>query len=381
MKTTYFWVALATVSISLSACEQEAIPQPSLSPADSYTEHPNHLRYQQYLDDYVKSNRLPGAVLLLKKPNEPVWAGAKGYSNLEHQTPMQINTPVRAGSISKTFVATLVMILKEQGKLELDDTLADLLPKVRGKIPQADQITLRHLLSHTSGLFDPVNDDIHYQLNMVNNPARRTAMSADEVLQRYVYGRPLAFNPGERYSYSNTNYLLLGQIIEKTENKTLQAVLDERINKPLGLKSTFIDKRKDHNVARGYADFYANGNLMDVTALDRADGDGAYGGLISTASDLFRFSDALFGGKLVSTATLKEMMAPFPVRQGKSIYGLAIDQWPSTTLGTGYGHNGSLLGAEANVFYFPDQQATFVILTNYGSGSRKDFLEEALLNR
>ncbi|WP_247233067.1 serine hydrolase [Telluribacter sp. SYSU D00476] len=381
MKTTYFWATLAVACISLSACEQDSIPQPNLTPTDTYTNHPNHLRYQQYLDDYVQSNRLPGAVLLLKKPNEPVWAGAQGYSNLEHQTPMQTNTPVRAGSISKTFVATLVMLLKEQGKLGLDDTLADLLPKVKGKIPQADQITLRHLLSNTSGLFDPVNDDIHYQLNMVNNPARRTAMSADEVLQRYVYGRALAFNPGERYSYSNTNYLLLGQIIEKTENKPLQAVLDKRINQPLGLKNTFIDKREDHNVARGYADFYANGQLMDVTALDHADGDGAYGGLVSTASDLFRFSEALFGGKLVSAATLKEMMTPFPVRQGESIYGLGIDQWPSTTLGTGYGHNGSLIGAEANVFYFPDQQSTFVILTNYGSGSRKNFLDEVLHNK
>ncbi|GAB3175574.1 serine hydrolase domain-containing protein [Telluribacter humicola] len=381
MKTTYFWTAMAAVCISLSACEQDLIPQPNLTPTDTYTNHPNHVRYQQYLDDYVQFNRLPGAVLLLKKSNESVWAGAAGFSNLEHQTPVKTTTPFRAGSISKTFVATLIMLLKEQGKLGLDDKLVDLLPKVKGKIPQSDQISLRHLLSHTSGIFDPVNEDTYYQLNMVNNPAQRASMSADDILQRYVYGRALAFNPGERYSYSNTNYLLLGQIIEKTEGKTLQTVLDERINQPLGLKSTYIDKRVDNNVARGYADFYANNQLMDVTALDRADGDGAYGGLVSTATDLFRFSEALFGGKLVSAATLKEMMTPFPVRQGESIYGLGIDQWPSTVLGTGYGHNGSLIGAEANVFYFPDQQATFVILTNYGSGSRKDFLEEVLVNR
>jgi len=292
---------------------------------------------------------------------------------------MQVNTPFRAGSIAKTFVATAIMMLKEEGKFGLDDKLGDLLPASKGQIPQAERITLRQLLTHTSGIFDPTNDDTQYQLDLVNNPARRSTMTPDEVLKRYVYGRSLLFEPGERFSYSNANYMLIGKIIKQQTGKSLQTVLDEQIIKPLGLTATYLEKRDDRNVARGYADFYANNKLMDVTALDRAEADGgAYGGLISTAADLFRFSESLFSGKLVNTAALQEMLVPYPVRQGTTSYGLGLDQWESETLGTGYGNNGTLAGTEANVFYFPQKKATFVLLANFGSGTRKGFLDSLL---
>ncbi|MPR34814.1 serine hydrolase domain-containing protein [Salmonirosea aquatica] len=379
MKTTYFRFALATLCLALTACESTDIPQPTLDAAPDFSEHAQHATYQKAVEDYAGTNRIPGAVLAIKKENAPLWIGATGYSNLEHHTTMQVNTPFRAGSIAKTFVATAVMLLKDEGKFGLDDKLADLLPASKGQIPQAEQITLRQLLAHTSGIFDPTNDDTQYQLDLVNNPARRGAMTPDEVLRRYVYGRSLLFEPGERFSYSNSNYMLIGRIIEQQTGKSLQTVLDEQIIQPLGLTGTYLEKRDDRNVARGYADFYANDKLMDVTALDRAEADGgAYGGLISTAADLFRFSEALFGEKLVGPAALQEMLTPYPVRQGTTTYGLGVDQWESEILGTGYGNNGTLAGTEANVFYFPQKKATFVLMANFGSGTRKGFLDSLL---
>jgi D-alanyl-D-alanine carboxypeptidase len=379
MKKNAFLCVLACLGLVLTACEQAFIPKPTLPPAADFSEHSRQAIYQQALDDYVKSNRLPGAVLLLHKAGEPLWIGARGSSNLEHRTAMQTNTPFRTASITKTFVATAIMLLQERGVLALDDPLTQLLPSVVGKVPQAETITLRHLLTHTSGIFDPTNDDVQYQLDLVNNPARRAAMSTDEVLTKYVYGHALLFTPGERYSYSNPNYMLIGKIIERKTGKSLQAVLEELILKPLKLTNTYLDVREDSNVARGYSNFYSPGQLMDVTALDRAEADGgAYGGVVSTAADLFRFSEALFGGNLVSAASLQEMKAPFPVRQGETTYGLAVDQWASDALGIGFGNNGTLAGTEANVFYFPQRKATFILLTNYGGGTRKDFLEEVL---
>ena len=379
MKITSFRFALTTSCLALIACESTDIPRPGLGAAPDFSEHARHTEYQQALQDYATTNRIPGAVLLVKKESVPLWIGATGYSNLEHRTSMQTNTPFRAGSIAKTFVATAVMLLVEEGKFGLDDRLADLLPASKGKIPQAEKIALRHLLAHASGIFDPTNDDTQYQLDLVNKPGRRGAMTPDDVLKRYVYGRSLLFEPGERFSYSNTNYILIGKIIEQQTGKSLQMVLDERIIQPLGLAGTYLEKRDDRNVARGYADFYAHDKLMDVTALDRAEADGgAYGGIISTAADLFRFSEALFGGKLVNSASLHNMMTPYPVRQGTTTYGLGLDQWESDILGVGYGNNGTLAGTEANVFFFPEKKATFVLLANYGSGTRKGFLDSLL---
>jgi len=364
----------------LAACQSDAIPRPEGLPAPvDYRLHPRQTAYQRELDAFVQKNKLPGAVLLLKKPGQPLWAGAAGFSNLEHRTPMQVNAPFRVGSLAKTFVATLIMKLVEAGRLDLEAKLATLLPETKGKIVNAEQITLRQLLAHTSGIFDPTNDDVRYQLDMVNNPRKRYNLTPDQVLERHVYGRPAAFAPGERYSYSNPNYLLVGKIVERLTGKTLQTVLEEQISRPLGLRQTYIDKRDDRNVARGYADFYGNGQRMDVTALDRAEADGgAYGGLISTAEDLFRFSEALFGGKLVSQASLQQMMQPYPVRQGTTTYGLGVDTWPSAVAGTGFGNNGTLAGTEANLYYFPNRQTTFVILNNYGGGTHKDFLEKVM---
>jgi D-alanyl-D-alanine carboxypeptidase len=375
MKTKYFHLIL--IGLCLISCEQTFIPQPSVPAAADFSGHPEHTYYQEVLDGYVKRNQLPGAVLLLHQEGKPFWIGARGFSNLEHRTTMQTNTPFRTASITKTFVAAVVMLLKERGIVRLDESLLQLLPEVKGRVPQAGDITLRHLLTHTSGIFDPTNDDVQYQLDLVNNPARRAALSTDEVLSKYVYGHALLFEPGERYSYSNPNYMLIGKIIEKKTGKSLQAVLDELILKPLRLNDTYLEVRENPNVARGYSNFYSSRQLMDVTALDRAEAEGsAYGGIVSTAADLFRFSEALFDGKLVSEASLQEMKTPYPVRQGESTYGLGVDQWASGAMGIGFGNNGTLAGTEANVFYFPQQKATFVLLTNYGGGTHKDFLEK-----
>ncbi len=377
----HFKLLLLLLLFTAAACEKDIlIPKPDAAEDVSYANHPQALAYQGELEKYRKNTNSPGAILLVKRSGEPLWIGAAGWSNLEHQVPMRTNTPFRVGSITKMFVATVVMKLAEDGQLRLDDKLAERLPKVKGKIPGADRITIRHLLSHLSGIFDPPNESLRYQLQIVNEPDRIDRMSIDELLEAYVYGKPLHFEPGQGYSYSNTNYWLLGQIVESIAGKPLQLVLDEAIFSPLGLRNTYLEQRDDRNVARGYAELYSDGKLLDVSRWDRADTDGkADGGIISTAADLMVFMEALMEGRLVSAASV-ELMKAVQLPACDNIfceYGLGLELW-RVGGGIGYGHNGGSVGIEANLIYMPASGNLTVIYKNNGNGSDKAFLDELL---
>ncbi|KAA9349096.1 serine hydrolase domain-containing protein [Larkinella humicola] len=379
MKNQLIFSAFA--ALLLLACETEPVLKPTTEPGstDEYANHPQNQLYRKELAEFRRKWNIPGSLMLLKRADAPAWIGAIGKSNLEHQTDLRITDPFRTGSITKALVATVVMKMKEEGQLRLEDNLAALLPEVNGHIPDAQKITVRNLLSHTSGLVDPTNDDLQYQLDLLNNPQRRVQQSTDEILRRYVYGRALVSQPGDRFQYSNANFWLLGKLIETIRGKSLQAVLEEVIFTPFGLTHSYIDRRDDRNVIRGYNDFYANGKLMDVTALDRADSDGqASGGLITTADDLLKFTEAFFAGKIIRLASVQEMMTVQPVREGANEYGLGLESYSSTELGMGWGHNGTLLGVDANWFYFPGKKALYVLFNNNGGGSDKSFVEKWL---
>lgn len=363
------------------ACSNEVIvPVPPQQENISYETHPKNQLYETALRDYRNATNSPGSVLLIHRPGEELWIGAVGKSNLAHNTSLNTNSQFRTGSVTKMFTAVVIMKLIEQGKFTLEDKLANLLPSVNGKIPEADQITIRHLLGHLSGIIDPPNESLRYQADIINNPTDMYAMTIDETLETYVYGKDLHFTPGTSYSYSNTNYWLLGKIAERTTNKTLQMLMEEIILTPLGLTRTYIEKRDDRNVTRGYADLYNNGILMDVTLWDKAEGDGeADGGLISTAEDLYRFMNGLFNGELVMLATLEEMkkIQLSTCNTPYCEYGLGLEIW-RTDAGIAYGHNGGLVGIEANVLYYEDTGGISVLYKNNGNGSDKSWLDSLM---
>lgn len=365
----------------LLACANEiVVPMPDVSENINYGSHPKNQEYQKALDDYRKATSSPGSILLVYKPSEDLWIGNSGKANLEHGTSIHTNSLIRTGSVTKMFTATTVLILVDQGKLSLEDKLADLLPEVNGKIPMTEQITVRHLLAHLSGIIDPPNESLRYQADIINNPTGMYTASLSEILETYVYGKKLNFTPGTNYAYSNTNYWLLGIIAEKISGKSLQALMDELIFTPLQLNHTYLEKRDDHNVTRGYADLYSNGILMDVTLWDKAEGDGeADGGLISTAEDLYTFMNGLFSGKLISESALEEMKRiQLPTcNTSYCEYGLGLEIW-RTGAGIAYGHNGALVGIEANVLYYENNGAISVLYKNNGNGSDKSWLDQII---
>lgn len=379
MKQTFSLLAL----LSLLACDQLDVPQAqsqSCTP-NAYATHPKNQTYLTELQQYRQKSGAPGSLMLVQRSGEARWIGSVGKSNLEHQTDLRVCDPFRAGSITKMFVAVAVLKLQEQGKIRLTDKLAQLLPVTDGRIPQADQITIRQLLNHTSGIVDPVNESIQYQLAVVNNAEQRSKLTVDQLLDRYVYGKPLRFAPGSGWQYSNVGYWLLGQIVEQKTGKRLHDVLNEWIFRPLGLTNTYLDVRDDRAVVRGYADLYGNGRLFDVSHWDRADSDGeADGGIISTATDLAGFMEGLFGGKLLSEGSLADMVKPTLLPScpnGDCEYGLGIEHW-KTAVGLAYGHNGSSVGIEANLLYFPHNRGVFVLYKNKGSGSDKVLIDRLM---
>jgi D-alanyl-D-alanine carboxypeptidase len=377
MKTSY----LVFVLLLASACAEEiSIRLPDDRPSETYTNHTRHLYYQQELEAYRERSLAPGSILLVKKPQEDLWMGATGLSNLEHNVRMKTNDQFRTGSVTKMFTAVVMMKLVEAGKLSLEDKLAEQLPQVNGHIPQAQKITIRHLLAHQSGIFDPPNESLRYQGDIINHPVAMFNQTVERTLEEYVYGRPLHFEPGSNYSYSNTNYWLLGMIAERKAGKPLQRIMEEMIFLPLQMRDTYIEKRDDKNVVRGYAEVYNDGKLMDVSLWDRAEGDGeADGGIISTAEDLYRFLRGLFGGQLVSAATLQEMKRVQLASCNSEYceYGLGLEIW-RTGLGLAYGHNGGLVGIDANALYYESTGSFMVVYKNEGRGVEKSFLDRVM---
>ena len=373
-------IFLFSLSLAFACSNEIVVPIPDAGENISYANHPKNIEYQKALDDYRNNTNAPGSIMLVYKPTEDRWIGNSGKSNLEYNKSILTISQFRTGSVTKMFTAVVILKLVEQGRLSLEDKLSDLRPSVNGKIPQADKITIRHLLAHLSGITDPPNESLRYQADIINNPIAMYTMSLDETLETYVYGKDLNFTPGSAYSYSNTNYWLLGDIAEAITGKSLQPLMDELIFTPLQLTDTYIEKRDDRNVTRGYADLYSNGVLLDVSVWDKAEGDGeADGGLISTAEDLFKFMDGLFGGKLVSASTLEEMKKiQLPTCDTPYCeYGLGLEIW-RTDAGIAYGHNGGLVGIEANVLYYENNGGISVLYKNNGNGSDKSWLDQIM---
>ncbi|MDO1451500.1 serine hydrolase domain-containing protein [Rhodocytophaga aerolata] len=375
-------LSLCVVLVLCVSCEKKSIQQPPACGAIDYSNHPSHKYYSQMLSDFYLSNNLPGAIVAVLKEGDPLWIGVTGKASLTHDVNMNTCTPFRTGSISKVFIATVIMQLREQNLLDLDDTLSDLLPEVKGNIPAAEKITLRHLLNHSSGLGHPSDDDPAYQLQIINNPEGMANMSIEDKLKTYVYGKALKFEPGTGSYYSNAGYWIAGKIIEKITKMPIETALSNLLFTPYGLSDTYLEVRDQPTVARGYN--YVSGKLTDLTQWDMADSrkDPA-GGVVSCAADLCLFSQQLFTGKIISATSLEEMKqtTKFPsCPNGDCEYGLGIESW-NTSTHKGYGKNGTLPGVDANFIYFPDKKTTIVIFTNYGGGSRKALIETIVDNK
>ncbi len=332
---------------------------------------------QAKMDDLTATGLPSGMVVWIDAPDYR-FEGASGFAELIDKTPMPPEGAFRIGSITKMFTATVIIQLAEDGVLTLDDPLSLWLPEIAEQLPYGDQITLRHLLSHTSGIFNIVEHEIYWadiftEATIDEDTGIITLdciqRDPNDTLARYVYGKDSYFEPGAGWYYSNTNYTLLGMVIEKVAAMPLAEAYRTYIYEPLSMESTFLDCYEDSviDVVHGYTGF--GDTLADLTELHESIGWSA-GGIVSTAPDLITFARGLFGGELFDDPeSLVAMTTPAP----DSPYGLGI------VLQNEYmGHAGYIAGFRSLLNYSSAFDTVVVMLYNNDTADPEQSLADML---
>jgi D-alanyl-D-alanine carboxypeptidase len=325
-------------------------------------------RLQQTLEDAVAASNggIPGTILYVEQASQGSLAGAAGLSQLDPDVAMRPDDRFGAGSVVKPFVAATVLQLVEDGAFPLDAALPEVLPAdVTERFPYAGEITVRILLGHRSGLPE------------WNSPTVAAAAGQDlgrvwtesELLDLAAAQEPL-FPPGTDYSYSNTNYTLLGLIIEQATGRSWRREVTDRVIAPLQLEATVLPAPGDRSLGGPHAHGYVevDGALLDVTTMDPSMA-GAAGGnaLVTSAFDLVRFLDALLAGELFrSPETLEAMLAfqPASGEPGQVGYGLGLLQRVLPGGIVTIDHLGGAVGYWAYVARLPRQRVTLAVAFN-----------------
>jgi D-alanyl-D-alanine carboxypeptidase len=271
---------------------------------------------------------------------------ASGAADLEDRQPAEPDGQVRIASNTKMFTATVVMQLVDEGEISLDESIETYLPGlVAGDGIDGRQISVRQLLQHTSGLPE-------YIVDLLDKEGGLTRYWSPRDILDLALTHPAVFVPGERWEYSNTNYLVLGLLIERITGSPLANQIDERIVQPLELTDTVLPHGGDRSIPGGHPLGYhpdpESGDLVDTTELDPG-ATWAAGGMLSTPSELNTFMQALFAGKLTSDAALEEMLTTVPAEEDVwpgSGYGLGVQSYPLSCGGVAWGHGGDILGYE-----------------------------------
>jgi D-alanyl-D-alanine carboxypeptidase len=313
---------------------------------------------QHKLDSLRVAQRFPGATLGIALRDGTVLDLATGFSDTARKTPMRPGDRLLQGSVGKTYVSAVALQLIHEGKLSLDDRISKYLGREPwfARLPNANDITVRQLMTHTSGLvryeFQPkFTADLRAQPMKVWTPEERLA---------YILDSPPPFAAGAGWEYSDTNYIVLGMIIERITGTTYYAELRRRVLEPLGLRNTIPSDRADlPGVVNGYA---GPGNELGGYDASLVDGRLAVnpglewtgGGIASSAGDLARWAKLLYEGKAFDPSLLPRLLDGVPARLGRNArYGLGVIIRP-TALGTTYGHSGFFPGYATEMLYFAD---------------------------
>lgn len=324
------------------------------------------------------SNEGFSGVVLVADQGKILFEKASGMRSYESNTPLQKDDIFEMASVSKQFTAMMIMLCKEKGLLDFDDPVSDYL-----EIPYKG-ISIRHLLTHTSGLPD-------YQAIMDEHWDKSKVAGNPDILEYLrIYAPPMLFKPGERYEYSNTGYVLLGSIVEKVSGKDFVVLSKEWIFEPLDMKNTAIrsldEKSKVRNFAAGHLKD-ENGNYVNANRFRASDytlwlgNRKGPGRVSSTAQDLLKWDQALYTNKLISSKTLEEAFSPYRLKDGtRSYYGFGWDIEPKSPFGKMVKHNGDNPGYQTIIVRFIEENKTIIILNNNAHPAMMRLVEAATLS-
>lgn len=358
------WVAAAigAALLATSACSAEPAEG---SPVD---------RLARVQDAWRIRAGVPAVVVAVRRPGELSWTRASGAALRGRPSPpLEADAGFRVGSITKTFVAVVLLQLADEHRVGLDDPLARYVPDY----PGGDRITLRQLLSHTSGVPDHETVDEQHGRALLRDRSRR--WDPAELIRTAASVRP-DFDRGTRYGYSNTGYLLLGEVIAAVTGRDWAVEVRERILDPLHLDDTYVaGGEPGPAVVPAYFDTDGDGDEENVetglawTSLETSEG--AAGAVVSTADDLATFGDALFHGRLLGPHAQEQLVAEHPFHPRTSNYGLGVEIRRPDYQTLLLGHTGFVPGFRSTLWYLPDRDLTVAVVANSSAANTSDLAE------
>ena len=369
-------IPLTLLSVCLQACgggnaPSTASPPPaqpsSTPPASPALTSLSEADLDAFIARTVQETHAIGVNVGVMRDGQVIYAKGHGLASTEPRRPVTPDTLFAIGSITKQFTCATALLLEQEHKLSFDDRVAKYVPG----LTRAADITIRDLGNHVSGYRD------YYPLDFVERPMAQAKPSA-EVVKEFA-SRPLDFEPGSRYSYSNTGFLLLGEIIEKAGHEPFAAALERRILEPLKLEHTrFEPTRGEPGLAEGYTP-------IGLGAAERSIPEGtgwigAAGGLWSTPRDLMTWELALMDGKVVSPESFRTMTTPRRLNDGRSsAYGCGLqirDRAPLLVLV----HSGGVSGFGSRSAFIPATRSAVVVMANSDwAGGVLDAIQDAVL--
>lgn len=321
-------------------------------------------KVDRFIKEEMEKRDVPGVALTVIQNGKRAKTGAYGYANLEHNVEVTRDTVFEIGSVTKQFTAAGIMLLVQDGKVSVDDKISK---HLKNTPPAWKEITVRHLLVHTSGIKSYTSIEKGFEL---------TEHLTQEQFIKLIGAYPLESRPGEKYSYCNSAYNLLGYIIENGSGKSYWQFLGERIFGPLGMTTT-TNRDPDliiSNRAQGYEKSRRSGNRVnrdyDVTDVFAA------GAIVSTLSDMAKWDAALDGNEVLSAASKSQMWTPLKFNDGTSReygFGWKLDASEGHKR---IWHSGSTSGFTASFQRYPDDRLTVILFCNSGADSVASNLAE-----
>lgn len=372
------------VLLLLLGCQKnlfQAAAQPCKTPVAINGQHPMKDSLQWLVNKYV-SDGIPGLQVAVRNA-QGFYVASGGYANTAQQKAWASCTPSLLFSITKTYTAALIMKYRDKGLINLNKPITTYLDtEVASHVQRAGDITVRMLLNHSAGIVNIIEQPEFLAIQF-SDPFHQPSVAQ---LLQMIQGKPLLFDPGSDFSYSNTNYLLLQLILEKLAGKPYGKILETELLQPLKLQQTWYCLSEKRAQQLGFPDYYfdrqGNGQLENGTRWNLALGEasGGYGGISATPHDVTAFYEALMKGRILSPDALKEMTTWFKGKESaQPDYGLGIEYFqylPGST--PQMGHEGDGIACTTMILYIPDNQTVLYINCTVGRKLGGPFLSKTI---
>lgn len=329
------------------------------------------LKIEHYLDRFSQIIGLNGNVLITKD-DTVVLSKSYGYADLASKIPLSKDSQFCIGSVTKQFTAIAILRLVQDSKLSLSDPIRKLIPDFKDA-PWAEDVSVEHLLSHTSGIFEP---------NHIQKKVAPSFKSIDQIID-YLKNKPSISKPGDLFLYSNTGYIVLGYLIEKITSQPLDLYLHGTFFAPLEMHSTSLQtlhqpyecQKQEQTATLVSPHQYKDSGIIAPIEKIYCDIPYAAGGLISTTGDLTKWNRGLYGGEIISNSLLERFLSPHHLGYG---LGITVETYADTSVI--YKHGGAIDGYHSLLLYLPKQKVSICVLTNvdYNSPHRMEALMDNL---